>query len=128
MRSQEPDKERLACLKREEHASDEERKRRYAARRSRTSRAALAIEDMLVATHREMTKDLPEENPDMNDTRRWTSYATDQTACRSIVTADVLDQARRVIDRGMANAEVVETPELHAFSRWAMQEAARLRS
>jgi hypothetical protein len=42
------------------------------------------------------------------------------------LTADMLNQARRVVDRGMANGDITETPELHAFSRWAIRAAAAL--
>jgi hypothetical protein len=44
------------------------------------------------------------------------------------LTAEMLNQARRVIDRAMANADIEETAELHDFSRWAIREAARLSS
>lgn len=43
------------------------------------------------------------------------------------LTVDMLDQARRTIDRAMANGEIAETPELHQFSRWASRAARALR-
>lgn len=52
---------------------------------------------------------------------------TEQTYTEG-VTADQLDAARRVIDRGMANGDIAETPDLHAFSRWAVRAAARIRA
>ena len=58
-----------------------------------------------------------------------------ERSCRSVVdqmslgiTADQLDAARLVIDRGMANAEIPETLELHDFSRWAVRMARMLRA
>jgi hypothetical protein len=52
---------------------------------------------------------------------------TDEQVFCVTITADQLDAARRVLDRGMANGEIPETPDLHAFSRWAIREATAIR-